>query len=145
MLPAVLPGDTLVIEHIHSGAVSPGDIVLFGRHRRFFVHRVVAGSQSQSGAVLTRGDALPASDPPVPAGDLLGRVSFILRKGKYFQPRRSLHLSERAVAALVRRSDFAARVVVRVHGMRASSERPSEIQTSRIQTSQVQTSQVQTL
>ena len=84
MLPAVLPGDTLVIEHIHSGAVSPGDIVLFGRDRRFFVHRVVAGSQSQSGAVLTRGDALPATDPPVPAGDLLGRVSFILRNGKIY-------------------------------------------------------------
>lgn len=140
MLPAVMPGDTLVIEHTHSGAVSPGDIVLFGRERRFFVHRVVASSQSQSDAVLTRGDALPATDPPVPASDLLGRVSLILRNGKYIQPRRTLRFSERAVAAVVRRSDFAARVVVKVHGMRASSRRPSEIRTSRMQTSQVQTS-----
>ena len=140
MLPAVLPGDTLVIEHIHSDAISPGDIVLFGRDRRFFVHRVVAGNQPKSDAVLTRGDALPATDPPVPASDLLGRVSLILRNGKYFQPRRSLRLSERAVAALVRRSDFAARVIVGVHGIRASSQRQSQIQASWIQTPQVQTS-----
>lgn len=140
MLPAVMPGDTLVIEHTDSGAVSRGDIVLFGRDRRFFVHRVVAGSQPKSDAVLTRGDALPATDPPVPASDLLGRVSLILRNGKYIQPRRTLRFSERAVAAVVRRSDFAARVVVKVHGMRASSRRPSEIRTSRMQTSQVQTS-----
>ena len=44
MLPTVWPGDTLVIERIHSDAVSEGDIVLFGRDRRVFAHRVVAKS-----------------------------------------------------------------------------------------------------
>jgi signal peptidase I len=140
MLPAVMPGDTLVIERTHHDTVAPGDIVLFGRDRRFFVHRVVATSQPQSDAVLTRGDALPAADPPVPANDLLGRVSLILRNGRHIQPRRRPRFSERAIAAWVRRSDFAARIVVGVYGVRASFQRPSQTQASRIQTSQVQTS-----
>jgi len=133
MLPSVMPGDTLVIERISSDAISEGDIVLFGRDRRLFVHRVVTRSQPQSAEIVTRGDAMPAPDPPVSESDLLGRVSFILRDGKCIEPSRSLRFSERAVAALVRRSTFAARVVVGVHGMRQTS-RQSHVQTSRVQT-----------
>jgi signal peptidase len=120
MLPTVMPGDTLVIERIHSDALSGGDIVLFSRDRRFFVHRVVTMRKPENTAIVTRGDAMPAADPPVSGTDLLGRVALILRKGKSIEPSRTLRFSERAVAALVRRSDFAARVVVGVHGMRES-------------------------
>jgi signal peptidase I len=121
MLPTVMPGDTLVIERIPSDAVFEGDIVLFGRDRRFFVHRVVTKGHAQAG-IVTRGDAMPAPDPPVSQSDLLGRVSFILRNGKCIEPSRSPRLSERAVAALVRRSTLAARVIVGVHGMRQTSQ-----------------------
>jgi signal peptidase I len=120
MLPTVMPGDTLVIERIPSGAVSEGDIVLFSRDRRFFVHRVVTKGQAHVG-IVTRGDAMPAPDPPLSQSDLLGRVSFILRNGKCIEPSRSPRLSERTVAALVRRSTLVARVVVGVHGMRQTS------------------------
>jgi signal peptidase len=122
MLPAVMPGDTLVIEHISSDAVSEGDIVLFGRDRRFFVHRVITKGQAQNTALVTRGDAMPTPDPPVPGSDLLGRVSFIVRNGKCLTPSQSRRFPERAVAALVRRSTFVARVVVGVHGLRQTSE-----------------------
>jgi signal peptidase I len=119
MLPTVMPGDTLVIEHISSDAVSEGDIVLFVRDRRFFVHRVVTKGQPHHAAILTCGDAMPAPDPPMPGSDLLGKVTFILRNGKCIEPARSPRFSERALSALVRRSAFAARVVVGVHGMRS--------------------------
>jgi signal peptidase I len=154
MLPTVMPGDTLLIERIDSDAVAEGDIVLYGRDRRFFVHRVVTKCQSQKAEFVTRGDAMPAPDPPVPESDLLGRVSFILRNGKCIEPRRTLRLPERAVAAVVQRSTFAARVVVGVHGMgqnsqsafsiQASSVQASWVQASQIQESQIQTSQVTT-
>jgi signal peptidase I len=121
MLPTVMPGDTLVIERIPSDAVSEGDIVLFGRDRRFFVHRVISKGPPQPAGIVTRGDAMPAPDPPVSQSDLLGRVSFILRNGKCIEPSRSPRFPERAVAALVRRSTLAARVVVGVHGMRQTS------------------------
>ena len=122
MLPSVWPGDTLVIERADSNAVSEGDIVLFGRNRRLFAHRVVAkAGQSGDSRVVTRGDAMPAPDSPVSADELLGKVSIILRNGKRIEPSRSLRLSERAVATLVRRSEIAAGVVVGVHGMRQAS------------------------
>ena len=49
MLPTVLPGDTLVIESAHSNSVCEGDIVLFGRDRRLFAHRVVTKGQPMPG------------------------------------------------------------------------------------------------
>ncbi len=42
MLPAIRPGDVLVIHRAGSEDVSKGDIVLFSRDRRLFAHRVVS-------------------------------------------------------------------------------------------------------
>jgi len=122
MLPTVWPGDTLVVERANANAVSEGDIVLFGRDRRLFAHRVVTKrSQSGDSQLVTRGDAMPAKDSPVSDDELLGKVSYIVRDGKCIEPSRSLRFSERAIAALVRSSEIAARVVVGVHGMRQAS------------------------
>ena len=123
MLPTVMPGDTLVIERISAGTVSAGDIVLFVHDRRLFVHRVVTKSLGEN-AILTCGDAMPIADSPVPGSNLLGKVSFIVRNGKCIEPARSPRFSDRAVSALVRRSTFAARVVVGVHGMRSDRQSP---------------------
>jgi signal peptidase len=125
MLPAVWPGDTLVVESAASDAVADGDIVLFGRDRRLFAHRVISQSKmarSNLSQLLTRGDSMPQTDPPVAADELLGKVSHIIRNGKCIEPTRSLSFSERAVAALVRHSQVAARVVVGVHGLRQAFE-----------------------
>jgi signal peptidase I len=116
MLPAVWPGDVLVIERATTGEVSRGDIVLFGRDRRLFAHRVVAENLENS-AILTRGDAMPGPDPIVRENELLGRVSSIMRKGRSIAPSPTRHFSERMVAGLVRSSEVAARVVVGVRGM----------------------------
>lgn len=115
MLPAVWPGDLLVIDRAECKDVANGDIVLFGRDRRLFAHRVVATRLGDPG-VLTRGDAMPAPDPIVREDELLGKVSVIVRNGKYIAPRQP-RLSQRAIAALVRSSKVAARVLVGVHGM----------------------------
>ena len=144
MLPTVMPGDTLLIDRIDSAAVSEGDIVLYGRDRRFFVHRVVAKCEPQKAEFVTRGDAMPSNDPPVPESDLLGRVSFILRNGKCIEPRRTLRLPERAVAAVVQLSTFAARVVVGVHGLRQTCDSAFSVQASQIQASPIPESKVQT-
>src|SRR5579872_6250678 len=75
MLPAVWPGDTLMIESARTGGVTEGDIVLFGRERRLFVHRVVKNLGDSK--FLTRGDAMSAPDPVIDRHELLGRVSSI--------------------------------------------------------------------
>jgi len=112
MLPSIRPGDTLLVEEAKSGAVREGDIVLFGRNRGLCAHRVV--KRLNESKLLTRGDAMPALDPVVPEADLLGRVSFIVRKGKLMIPSRKMGLSEAVVAAAMRRSEVGARVVARV-------------------------------
>jgi signal peptidase I len=123
MLPAVLPGDTLVVERASGDAIADGDIVLFERDRRLFAHRVVRRpNTSQDSRILTRGDSMAQPDPPVTEDELLGRVSSIVRNGKCIEPSRSLRFPERTVAALVRHSQVAARVVVGIHGMRQATK-----------------------
>jgi signal peptidase I len=118
MLPTVWPGDTLLIESVENCPVSVGDIVLFSRDRRLFVHRVTGTIDASGGLeILTRGDAMPRPDPPVPEGDLLGKVCYISRNGKIIAPSKTPRWTERMIAAFVRSSDFAARVVVGIRSM----------------------------
>lgn len=128
MLPTVWPGDTLLVERASADQVSDGDIVLFGRDQRMFVHRVIAKGEPQNQEIVTRGDSMPASDSPVSDKELLGRVSFIVRNGKCIEPNKAMRLSDRAVAAVVQCSAFAARVVVGVHSIWQSSQDSSQVQ-----------------
>jgi len=120
MLPSVMPGDTLVVESATSDDVAEGEIVLVHRERRFFIHRVVQKSAKKR-ELLTRGDAMPQADPPVMRHEVLGKVLCIERNGQSLAP--SLHLTwrERAVAAIVQRSETAARIFVGVHSMRQTA------------------------
>ncbi len=120
MFPALLPGDTLIIEQTDSGAICPGDIVLFGRDGRFVVHRVVAKMAVEQ-SIQTRGDAMPRKDPPVSDRELLGKVVSIVRNGKCLKPRSKLNFASRSVATLLGHSETAARALVAVHGMLQSS------------------------
>ena len=117
MLPSVWPGDTLLVEHVaSSSSVAEGDIVLFGRDRRFWVHRVV-GRSADNACLLTRGDAMRSVDKPVHEDELLGRVVAMQRSGHFVPPRSTLLLWERLIAALVCRSVSLARIVVGVYGL----------------------------
>ncbi|MGH9493624.1 MAG: S24/S26 family peptidase [Candidatus Sulfotelmatobacter sp.] len=121
MLPSIFPGDTLVIERSECGDVEEGDIVLFSRDRRLFAHRVVKRARPSEPDIVTRGDAMSTADPVVGGKEMLGRVVLIQRNGKSIKPRKRMRIPERAVAALVRNSGVAARVVVGFHGLRQSS------------------------
>jgi signal peptidase I len=128
MLPTVWPGDTLVVERAAAGDVVDGDIVLFSNGRRLVAHRLVArNGEAGVSTIQTQGDALPHLDSPVPGENLLGKVSFILRNGRRISPGKDLRLSERAIAALFRRSPRAARVVVGVHGLCQTTHGPSQV------------------
>lgn len=110
MLPAVRPGDVLTVRRQESPRVAAGDIVLFARQSRLFAHRVLR----HSGAMLiTRGDALPAQDPPVSSAELLGVVTSISREGKLLSAEAS-RFRDRAVAYLLRRSEWSCRLVLRL-------------------------------
>lgn len=121
-MPAIWPGDTLVVEPATSSNLVPGDIVLFSNEFRFVAHRLVEkNGDADKGRVLTRGDAMATADAPIKSGEILGRVSFIVRNGRCFEPEKSLRRSERALATLLCRSEIAARVIVGVHGLSRAS------------------------
>ena len=120
MLPTIFPGDTLIIERAALSSAVKGDILLVGRQGRLLAHRLVDKMGDKLVAV-TKGDSMLGADPAVNHDKVLGRVSLILRNGDAFQPRRRLRLSERAVAALAKRSTIATRIVVGVHGLRSSA------------------------
>ena len=76
MLPSLWPGDLLTVEARPLAQTGVGDVVLFARLDRFFIHRVL---QIEKGRLITRGDAMPTKDAPVSAEELLGVVTRVQR------------------------------------------------------------------
>ncbi len=129
MLPTIFPGDTLMIEPANAERVTRGDIVLFRGDRALVAHRVsVTSGAAGSLLIITQGDAAPRPDPPVSGPQVLGKVSFVVRNGRCLEPAKNPGLSMRTVAALVRRSASAARVIVGVHKMGQNPQEPGPCQ-----------------
>jgi signal peptidase I len=102
MLPALWPGDLLTIQVHQLDQVKPGEIVLYMRGGRFFIHRAVSKSIDAKGTFLiTRGDCMAENDLPVSRAELLGRICEIQRAGSVFVPARKLSPSQWVVAYML--------------------------------------------
>ena len=117
MFPAICPGDILELERAKRSQLSEGQIVVFSRDRRLFVHRIW---KTVGSTIVTRGDAMPHTDPVVTDQELLGRVTSIERDGQWIQPSTRLSSWQRVLAGLVRSSDFAARVIGGIYSLAES-------------------------
>ena len=92
-------------------AISPGEIVLYAREGRLVAHRVVGKIDRQDGALLlTRGDRLKTTDPPVRPDELLGRVTHVLRGNHRIDPR--LTFWRKVGGLILSRSEFCARLLL---------------------------------
>lgn len=122
MLPTLWPGDLLTIHGAAHDEVVPGDIVLVLHDNRFFVHRLVEMRRcGDCFSWITRGDAMPANDPPAGAFELLGRVGGIRRGDRSFVPSRRVSLLHSALAwALCRWGRFRG-FALRIHTARLQS------------------------
>ena len=117
MLPAFWPGDTLMVERVSPGQVRAGEVVLIGREGRLCAHRVVSMAEDTGGPCwITRGDAMSAPDRPVRENELLGRVTYLIRRGKCIAVQPQLSVGKSLIAKIVRRSFPAARALVYLHG-----------------------------
>jgi signal peptidase I len=115
MMPAIQPGDLLSIRRVDLNDASPGEIVLFARGGRLFAHRIVdRGHSSRDPYLVTRGDRLLENDPPVFQSELLGRVTAIERGRGRVRSRPSLNDPNRILARLLRSSDRATVLFLRV-------------------------------
>jgi signal peptidase I len=94
MHPLIQSDDYLTVEPADASAIVRGDVVLADAERGLTAHRVVQIARTGSGelVLITRGDNVGQSDPPLPAAQLLGRVVGGERNGQSFVVGRIHHL-----------------------------------------------------
>jgi signal peptidase len=109
MLPALWPGDLITVQYCGLAELRRGQIVLHRQEGKLTAHRIQRISPNH---LITRGDSVPACDPPVGADGVVGRVASILRNGRAIQPEWSFR--NRAVSSILRRSDFCTRIASRI-------------------------------
>jgi signal peptidase I len=124
MLPTLYPGDILTIKRETLSAIQPGDVVLYARDGRFFIHRNLRSVQRDSETVLvTRGDAMPHADEPVIASELLGKVVGIGDGGEV-KAVPSCTVGRRAVGLVLAYSGRLRSLALRRHKRRANESAP---------------------
>ena len=88
MFPWIRSGDLVFVRSFAYEQASRGDVVLFEREERLFVHRVIrsvvggAGGKER-GELITKGDALDGEDKPVTRTEFLGRVIRVHRGNQH--------------------------------------------------------------
>ena len=123
MLPTLWPGDILTVQSVRPEQVAPGEIVLYMRQDRFFIHRIVSRDLTRDKAFLvTRGDCVFEDDPPVGRSELLGRIVEVRRPGSTSVPVRKLSRFRRLLAWLFCHWSFFRRVGLRVWTYRPNSD-----------------------
>ena len=79
MRPALRDGDLVLLSLARAPARRGEVVVTRGPHGNLIIHRVV---ESGPDAVITRGDACPANDLPVPPGRVLLHALAVRRRGR---------------------------------------------------------------
>jgi signal peptidase I len=127
MLPTLWPGDILTVQSVCPEQVAPGEIVLYMRQDRFFIHRIVSTDLNRNKAFLvTRGDCMFEDDPPVDRSELLGRIVEVRRAGATFMPVRKLSPFRRVVAWLFCHWSLFRRIGLRFGAYRHESDDQSD-------------------
>ena len=119
MVPSILPGDMISVQRADLPGISPGEIVMYLRDGRLFVHRVVARAGSHDDPrLITRGDRLTYDDPLVSSSELLGRVTSIRthdgRRQRELRTATGLSVWEKMFVHVLRTSDNATYLYLRL-------------------------------
>jgi peptidase S24-like protein len=127
MLPGIWPGDVLTIETKIANEMEIGDIGLFRRNARFFVHRVknkliLDGSLH----LLARGDSAWKNDPLFPAHALLGRVVEVQHGNRITVPVREPALCARLLGWLFASCSTARNLALRLDRIRRDRKQAAE-------------------
>ena len=104
MLPAVYPGEELIVHRARLRDICVGDVVLFAQQGRWLVQRVreILPAVTQP-CLVTQGDSLAVHDAPVFAEELLGRITFVVRDGQHCVLSAGYSLSQALVRGAARR------------------------------------------
>ena len=126
MAPSILPGDLVSIQRANLDEISLGEIVLFSRDGRLFVHRIVAVVRDQGVTrLITRGDRLRHNDLPLSQSELLGSVVSIERDGQRLEPENAVTGWSRVLQQVLRASHLVTRVYLRFRALTRPRTDPS--------------------
>lgn len=120
MVPALWPGDELLVRALGPAEPSRGDLLLFVRDGRLCTHRLI-GRVDDSGAprLITRGDAAVKCDPPKSPQEILGSVVSVFRDGHQVPVVSSR--TRKLLSFGIRHWELLRRVVLKVHAIRRHS------------------------
>ena len=83
MFPFIRPGDLLTTKAVDPTDLSIGEVLLYQREGRSFVHRLIKKKIiNGTHLFITHGDHLPFSDPAISSSQILGKVICIERRGR---------------------------------------------------------------
>jgi Peptidase S24-like len=119
MLPSILPGDMIVVRKASMNEIRAGEVVLYARHDCFYAHRVIRTDGRLT--LIARGDAMAQVDSAVSEGELLGRVTTVIRRFKTIPVTRDPGVKIRLLRWVFRRSDLATRFLIRTYRFYARS------------------------
>ena len=119
MVPGILPGDIISVQHAGPSEICPGEIVVYARDGRLIIHRVVESGGSDSESLLvTRGDRLFRNDAAVSSSELLGRVTSVQtpdgRSRREVRPAISASVWRQVLVYVLRTSDRATGLYLRL-------------------------------
>ena len=117
MVPALWPGDELIVRALGLAEPSRGDLLLFVRDGGLCTHRLI-GRMDVSGVprLITRGDAAVKCDPPKSPEEILGSVVSAFRDGH--QVSLASSRTRKLLSFGIRHSKFLRRVVLKIHAIR---------------------------
>ncbi len=120
MVPAIFPGDILIVRRETARRVRCGDVVLCFRAGRFCAHRLIAKLEEGGRlSLVTRGDALRENDPALAESELLGRVTAVVRGRKRIELGGRATAREDLLGWAARRSNGVVKWLVRWNTLRA--------------------------
>jgi hypothetical protein len=82
MLPSLWPSDVVTVEAQSPNQFEPGDLLLYVREQRFFLHRMVRREGPSEARWVMRGDSMPHADEPVSGHEIVGKVVEVERDGR---------------------------------------------------------------
>lgn len=125
MLPTLWPGDVLTVETTTFEQLQIGDIVLYQRSERFFIHRLLrktSATGSDRPTLVTRGDSMSGFDAPVLPEELLGKIVSVECASRRRVPLRLCSKPRRIFGLALGASDRLRSAVLRWHSWRTGAQ-----------------------
>ena len=90
MMPTINIGDIAEVVPIQTSSLKSGNVIFFRSGTSFMIRRIVEVVYTGRGEFKVKGDNMVEPDPPVPSGNILGKVIAIEHEGERIEMEKTL-------------------------------------------------------